>query len=170
MPWLGNESFLSQPTLEPVFLLDDDISYRFAPALSSATGNDIRSIRCVWEARGGLINPVLDEEIIRYLGEIARDKGVWITADWDARTAHAKLIMAEQISVLWLQEPKGRGLRGLQELQLLSLVIENVYDMVAKASSPVYLCTYMNGRRPRLERLAGTLHDSKLKWERVPLQ
>ena len=169
MPWLGNKGFLSQPTLELVFLLDDDISYRFAPALSSATGNDIKSVRCVWEGRDRFINPVLDDEIIRHLGRIARDKGVWITADWDARTAHAKLIMAEQISVLWLHEPKGTGLRGLQQLQLLSLVIEKVYDLVAKASSPVYLCTYMNGQRPRLERLAGTLYDSKLKWERVPL-
>jgi hypothetical protein len=170
MPLLGNEGFLSQPTLEPVFLLDDDISYRFAPALSSATGNDIKSVRCVWDDRDRFINPVQDEEIITYLGEIARDKGVWITADWDARIAHAKLIMAEQISVLWLHEPKGKALRGLQELQLLSLVVENVYTLVANSNSPVYLRTHMNGHRPRLDRLAGTLYDSKLNWVRVPLK
>ena len=168
MPLLGNEG-LSQPTLEPVFLLDDDISYRFAPALSHATGYDIRSVHCVWNDRARLIDPVLDEEIIPYLGELAREKGVWITADWDSRIAHAKLIMAEQISVLWVHEPKGKALRGLQELQLLSQVIEHVFALVATASSPVYLHTYLNVTRPRLERLAGTLYDSKLKWERVPL-
>ena len=165
---LGNEG-LSQPTLEPVFLLDDDISYRFAPALSHATGYDIRSVRCVWNDRDRFIDPVLDEEIIPYLGELARGKGIWITADWDSRIAHAKLIMAEQISVLWVHEPKSKALRGLQELQLLSLVIEHVYNLVATASSPVYLRTYLHGHRPRLDRLAGTLYDSKLKWERVPL-
>lgn len=169
MPLLGNEGFFLQPTLEPVFLLDENISYRFAPALANATGNDIKSVRCVWKDRDRLINAVRDEEIIRYLGEVARGKGVWITADWDARTAHAQLIMAERISVLWLHEPKGKGLRGIQELQLLSLVIEHVYDLVATASSPVYLHTYLHGYRPRLERLAGTLHDTKLKWEKVPL-
>ena len=136
MPLLGNEGFLLQPTLEPVLLLDDDISYRFATALSSATGNDIRSVRSVWEDRDRLFNPVQDEEIIRYLGEVAREKGVWITADWDSRNVHAKLIMAEQISVLWLHAPRGKALRGVQELQLLSLVVEKVYELVAGSRFP----------------------------------
>ena len=165
---LGNEG-LSQPNLEPVFLLDDDISYRFAPALSHATGYEIRSVQCVWNDRDRFINPVQDEEIIPYLGELAREKGIWITADWDSRTAHAKLIMAENISVLWVHAPKGKALRGLQELQLLSQVIEHVYALVAAARSPVYLRTYLNVTRPRLDRLAGTWYDSKLNWERVPL-
>ena len=168
MPLLGNKG-LSQPTLEPVFLLDDNISYRFAEALSIATGYDIRTVRYEWEHRDPFTNPVQDEEIIPYLGSVARHKAVWITSDWDARIAHARLIMAEHISVLWLHESKSRLLRGLQELQLLSLVIEHVYAQVAPARSPVYLRTYLNGHRPRLERLAGTLHDSKLNWRKVLL-
>ena len=160
---------MSQPTLEPVFLLDDDISYRFAPALSHATGYNIKSVQCVWNDRDRFIDPVKDEEIIPYLGGLARENGVWITADWSSRTAHAKLIMAEQISVLWVHEPKRKALRGLQELQLLSQVIEHVFALVAAANSPVYLHTYLNVYRPRLERLAGTLYDARLVWKRVPL-
>ena len=168
MPLIGNEG-LSQPTLEPVFLLDDNLSYRFAEALSVATGYDIRTVRHEWEHRDPFTNPVQDEEIIPYLGDVAGHKAVWITSDWDSRNAHARLIMAAQISVLWLHEPKGKALRGLQELQLLSLVIERVYDLVATASSPVYLRTHFNVHRPRLDQLAGTLYDSKLDWRRVSL-
>ncbi len=56
-----------------------------------------------------------------------------------------------------------------QELQLLSLVVEQVYELVAGSRSPVYLRVYFNVRRPHLDRLVGTLYDSKLNWRTVPL-
>ena len=122
----------------------------------------------MWNDRDRFIDPVQDEEIISYSGGLAREKGIWITADWNSRIAHSKLIMAEQIPGLWVYESKGKALRGLQELQLLSLVTEHVYGIVAIASPPVYLHTYLHEHRPRLERLAGTLYGSKLNLGKSP--
>lgn len=160
---------MPQLSLDPIFLLDDSLSYRFAEALAAATGYDVRTIRSEWPKRDPFVNPVQDEEIIPHLGPLARHRGIWITCDKDAQKAHAKLLMASQISVLWVYQPKRAPLKGLQELQLLSLVIERVYALIAQAQAPMYLKTYMNVQRPRLERLAGTLNDKRLLWERIKL-
>lgn len=163
----GNESS-PQISLEPVFLLDDNLSYHFAPALN-AVGFNVTSVREKWPDRDIRSNPVLDEEIIPYLGSLGRERSVWVTSDWDAHKAHARMILAEKISVLWLNEPTGKSLTGLRELQLLTRIINTVNGLLASTEVPIYLRAYMNGLRPKMDRLAGTLLDPILRWDKVTL-
>ena len=92
-----------------------------------------------------------------------------MTSDWDARKAHARMILAEQISVLWLNEPTGKSLTGLRELQLLTRIISTVNGLLASTTGPIYLRAYMNGLRPKLDSLAGTLLDPTLHWNKIIL-
>ena len=157
-----------QISLAPILLLDDNISYQSAPGLS-AVGFEVTSVRGRWPDRDTKINPVQDDEIITYLGSLGRERAAWVTSDWDAHKAHARMILAEKISVLWLNEPTGKSLTALKELQLLSRIISDVNGLLASATAPIYLRAYLNGLRPRLDSLAGTLFDARLKWQRVIL-
>ncbi len=159
---------MSQLNLEPLFLLDDNLSYRFAPALL-ATGYDVRSVRSEWPSRDPFTNPVEDEEIIQYLGEIGRHRAIWVTAEEKPLKVHATVLLAEKISVLQISETSSTPLTGLNQLRLLASVIANSYRSVAQARSPVYMKASYNGRRPRFEILQGSLHDTKLVWKRSPL-
>ena len=166
---LSGRNDSSQLSLEPFFLLDDCISYYFGPALA-AVGFRVTTVRQEWPDRDPMTHPVLDaSEIIPYLGAVGEHRAVWVTSDWDAQKAHARMITAERISVLWLNEPKGKSLTGLRELQLLSLIMPDVHPIIARATTPTYLRAYLSGRRPKLDQLAGTLFDAKLNWRKVSL-
>jgi hypothetical protein len=47
---------------------------------------------------------VEDPEIIEWLGKNGEHYAVWITEDWEATKLHAKLIVANKISVWWIRE------------------------------------------------------------------
>lgn len=168
MPSIGKDDF-SQLSLDPFFLLDDNISYQFGPALA-AVGFRVSTIRQEWPNRNPFIDPVRDEdEIIPFLGSKGKHRAVWVTSDWEAHKAHARMIRAQNISVLWLNEPTGRSLTGLQELQLLSRILPDVNRIVTETTQPIYLRAFFNVRRPRLDQLVGTLFDAKLHWKRIVL-
>jgi len=139
------------------------LSYKFADILVSV-GYKVTSVREAFPGK----ERVPDEEIIDWLGKHGRQNAVWITADEEAQKVHAKLILAKNISVLWIWRPKG-GLTGLQELQLLSLIIEHVTALVAATRNPIYLRASLHGRRPKLERIVSPLTSRKLVFKRIPL-
>ena len=150
--------------LEPFFLLDCTTSFSFAPALSAA-GFNVTSVRAEFGR-----DRVDDEEIILHLARVGRYRSVWVTGDEDAQRAHAKLILGSAISVIWMHEPRGKSLTGLQELLLLTLVIRDANRLIAPARRPIYLRASLNGRRPKLERLVNSLLDKKLFWRRVIIE
>ena len=160
--WSG-KSALSQLSLDPFYLIDHNLSPSFAPVFT-ALGYKVTSVK---ESFPNHVR-VPDEEIIDWLAARGRQNAVWVTADEDAKKTHAKLILARGISVMWVFRPK-KGLSGLQELQLLSLVIEHVTDLVAATTNPIYLQASMNSRRPKLERLISDLSAPKLVFQRIPL-
>ena len=131
----------------------------------TAVGYNVTSVTDTFPGR----NKVPDEEIIYWLGERGRQNAVWVTADVDAKRVHAKLILAANISVLCIFRPKKKGMTGLQELQLLSLVKEHVNALIAASQAPIYLQASLNGRRPKLERLVSPLTAPKLIFQRIPL-
>lgn len=155
---------MSQLSLEPLYLIDENLSPSLAPVFA-AVGYKVTSVKQAFSGRSG----VSDEEIIRWLSERGRQNAVWVTADEDARRVHEKLIHAANISVLWILRPRRRGLTGLQELQLLSLVIEKVTATVAEAQHPVYLRASLNVRRPKLEQLVRPLTSSRLEFRGIRL-
>ena len=114
-------------------------------------------------------NKVPDEELIPWLSSKAGKNGVWITADEDAQKTHAKLILQEGISTIWIFRPK-KGLSALQELQLVSYVIEKVEELVLKADQPLHFRASFNVMKPTLKRLSNTLMDKILDWKNVSLE
>ena len=154
---------MSQLSLDPFYLIDHNLSPSYAPVFT-ALGYKVTSVRESFPRR----IRVPDEEIIDWLAARGRQNAVWVTADEDAKKTHAKLILARNISVMWIFRPK-KGLSGLQELQLLSLVIEHVTVLVAGTANPIYLQASLNGRRPKLEQLISDLAAPKLVFHRIPL-
>lgn len=119
------------------------------------------------EAFGGR-RKVKDEEIIPWLGKHGQHYAVWITQDIESAKTHAKLILAHNISILWIRSSrKKHELAGLQELQLLSLVIEHVTHLVSSSSTPIYLWASLSGRRPRLDKLISPLTSLKLEFKHI---
>ncbi|MCH7745962.1 MAG: DUF5615 family PIN-like protein, partial [Chloroflexi bacterium] len=102
----------------PFFLIDHNLSHKLAQAFTDV-GFDAMSVRGAFPDR----STVPDKEIIEWLSSSGQHNSIWVTADDDAQKAHAKLIMASNISVLWVNRPR-RGLSVLEELQLLSFVIQ----------------------------------------------
>ena len=126
------------------------------------------NISCVTEQFPGR-STVPDEEIIQWLSSRTGKDGVWITADEDAQKTHAKLILQEGISSLWIFRSR-KGLSALQELQLVAFVIKKVEELVIASEHPVHFRASFNGERPRLMRLNNTIMDEKPDWRNVPLR
>jgi hypothetical protein len=151
-------------TIVPLYLLDELLSYKFAPVFQSLGFN----MTCVEDEFGR--RGVDDPDIIKRLGTHNPPcHAVWITEDWEATKLHAKTILTNQISVWWIREGKHSSLTGIQELQLISLVIELVSDTVCSSKTPTYLKASLLGRRPHLFRLKSHLMSPRLDWERIPL-
>ncbi|MFC1913053.1 hypothetical protein ACFLX7_02520 [Chloroflexota bacterium] len=150
---------------KPLYLLDEHLSYKFAPVFQSL-GYNMTSVEDVWHGRKNVEDP----EIIPWLGENGEHHAVWITEDWEATKLHAKLIVSNKISVWWIREEKHIGLTGLQELQLISLIIQFVTDIILVSKSPTYLKASLIGRRPKLERMTCHLLSPKLTWGKVKLE
>lgn len=94
---------------------------------------------------------------------------MWITADEDAQKTHAKLILQEGISTVWIFRPR-KGLSALQELQLVSFVIEKVEELVFESDHPLHFRASFNGMKPKLQFLNNTLMDRNLDWKNVSLE
>lgn len=161
---LGGKSALSQLSLQPLFLIDHNLSHIFAKAFVSV-GFNVTSVTDAFPGRRSVDDP----EIISLLAQQGRQRAVWITADDDAQKVHAKYIIAKGISVLWVYRPPKTGLTGLQELQLLSLIIGKVATLVSVAHSPIYLKASLNVMKPKLEKLTSSLTSRKLIFKRIPL-
>ena len=153
-----------QLRLSPLFIIDHNLSYALADALS-ACGFDVTSVKAVFPNKV----KVEDEEIIDRLEEQGRECSVWITADEKSQKAHAKYISAKGISVLWVVRPK-KGLSTLKALQLLSLIIEPLAQLISSTKQPLYLRTSISGKRVKLERLITPLSDKKLRFKKIPQQ
>ncbi len=160
---LGGNNALSQLKLgQPFYLIDENLSHLYARVFE-ALGFNITSVR---EAFGGR-RKVKDQELIPWLGKHRQHHAVWITQDVEASKTHAKLILAHNISVLWIRSRKKQELTGLQELQLLSLVIKHVTYLVSSANAPIYLWASLSGRRPKLDKLISPLTSKKLEFNRI---
>lgn len=154
---------MSQLNLEPLFLIDENLS----PALARTfrdVGFNVTSVSEAFHGRG----QVSDVEIIEWLGQQGRQNAVWVTADDNAQKAHAKLILASRISVLWILRPHA-GLTALQELILLSLIINDVNAWVLSSTAPVYFRASLNVRRPKLEQIISPLTSRRLEFKRIQL-
>ncbi len=157
----------------PLYLLDANISYRFAVPFK-ALGYDMTSVADVC-LKGQLRlqgkKSAQDPDIIEWMGgqqTIHGRRGVWITADWEASKVHAKLILANSICVFWICDPRNHALQAIQELQVLVMLIEQADDILTKATCPIYLRGTMDpNRKTKLWKLASHLMAPKLKWERV---
>ena len=146
------------------------MSRNAAPKVSLATGYPITTVWNEWSGRDLSVNPLNDAEIIPYLGGKAGHRAVWINQDWNASSQHRDLLVSHRISVLWLRGPGGRQFSLLEQSPVLIAVLATAHRLVAGSSEPVYLTRYDpdGGLQPILERLAGTLQDSPLRWQRVP--
>lgn len=154
----------SQLRMIPFYIVDENLSPTIAKALS-ACGFDITCVQEVFPNRTG----VEDTEIIEWLSKHGRQKSVWITADQSAAKVHAKFLLAKQNSVLWIFRPKA-GLSKLQELQLLSLIIEHVTELMSNTNIPLYLrAELLTGKKAKLEKLFSSLKDRHLDFRRIPL-
>lgn len=163
MPKIGRRASQKRRESTPLFLIDNNLSYKLAQALRDV-GFDCTSVKAEFP---DLENASDEGDIIPWLSTEAGYNGVWVTADEEAQRVHAKIILAKIISVLWIQRPK-RGLSALQELQLLSYVILPVNTIVASATQPVYFKASFNAMRPKLEQMTSSLYDKKLQWKRIP--
>jgi hypothetical protein len=162
-----------QPSIsEPFVLLDESLSRHIALEVSATTGCPIVTVWDEWRERDLSVERLPDEEIIPHLGAKAGQRAVWITQDWNALRDHRRLIAAHGISVLWLRGPGGRNFLREEQPSVLIAVLETVRRLVIDSNSPIYLRARFNpdgGSRPILERLQGTLLDTPLLWQRVPL-
>ena len=155
-----------QPDHAPLFLLDENLPPAFAPVFS-AIGFNMTSVSQAFLGR----RSVPDEEIIAWLGvneEEARCS-VWVTTDQRARRMHGARIMQTGISVLWIERPSRRGLSSLQELQLLSLILDDVQAILVSSGQPVYLLASLVGRRAKLQQVVGNLAARKLELQTIRL-
>ena len=96
---------MTPPVPEPFFLLDESLSSGIVAEVSRVTGHAITTIWDEWPGRDLSVNRLLDEEIIRNLGDRASHRAVWITGDRKAFGNHGALIHCHHISVLWLRGP-----------------------------------------------------------------
>ena len=156
----------------PLYLLDENISYKFAIPFK-ALGYDMTSVEEVWPNQHLLAlgkKSVEDPEIIAWRGKQQTDfgfNGVWITDDWDASKLHAKLILANSICVFWVCDPLNHSLRAIQQLQVITMLIEYIDDIFQKATSPKYLMGTIDGRKTRLWALKCHLMSRRLEWGKV---
>ena len=149
---------------QPFYLIDENLSHLYAKVFE-ALGFNITNVREAFAGR----RKVKDEEIIPWLAKRGRHRAVWITQDIEASKTHAKLILAHSISILWIHSRKKHELTGLQELQLLSLVIEHVTRLVSSTNTPIYLWASLIGRRPKLDKLVSPLTSKKLEFKGIPI-
>lgn len=154
------------PEQAPLFLLDENLPPAFAPVFSTIGFNTTTVAEAFAHRRS-----VSDEEIIAWLSANVENprRSVWVSTDLRARIVHGARIVQAGISVLWIQHPSRKGLTSLQELQLLSLILEDVQTTVASSARPMYLIASLNGKRPKLEEVVGTLTDRKLQSRRLQL-
>ena len=142
------------------------------PEVSESTGYPIATVWDEWLGRNLSVNNISDQEIIPHLGANAGYRAVWITADWGARRTHEDLLIAQQISVLWLRGRRRRNPTLPEQTRMLIAVLETAHRLVAESDSPVYLRVRFSPddvSQTILERLAGTLRDAPLQWQLVPL-
>ena len=157
---------MAQPERGPLYLLDENLPPAFAPVFS-AIGFKMTSVSQAFLER----RSVPDEEIIAWLGvnEDEARYSVWVTTDHRARRMHGPRIMQAGISVLWIERPPRKGLTSLQELQLLSLILNDVQTIVASSSQPVYLLASLVGRRAKLQQVVGGLMARRLELQSIKL-
>lgn len=163
---------MSKMAQKPLYLLDENISNKFAIPFK-ALGYDMTSVQDVFP-KEKLIQlnkrSAEDEDIIEWLGCQQKDyglRGVWITDDWDAHKAHAKLILAHAICVFWICDPLYKALRAIQQLQVITMLIENIDSIFRDIDKPKYLMGTMDNRKIRLYILSCNLMAKKLQWKKV---
>jgi hypothetical protein len=156
----------------PLYLLDENISYKFVVPFK-ALRYETTSVEDVWPKQKLYLQgkkSVDDPEIIEWLGTQQSNYGfnsVWITDDWDASKLHAKLILANSISVFWVCDPLNKALRAIEQLQVITMLIEYVHTIIQNAASPCYLKGTIDNRKVRLWTLNCHILDTKLIWKKV---
>lgn len=169
---LNGKNALKVITGRPLYLLDENISYKFVVPFK-ALGYDMTSVEEVFpKSQLALLGKksAEDPDIIEWIGQQQTNyglKGVWITDDWEASKLHAKLILAHSICVFWVCDPLNNALRAIQQLQVLAMLIEQADTIFRTANSPKYLKGTMDGRKIRLWTLASHLMAPKLEWKKV---
>ena len=170
MPWIGSGD-LTQTVPEPFFLLDESLSSGIVEEASRITGHAIATVWEEWQGRDSSVSPLLDQEIVRHLGDKAGHRAVWITGDRRALGEHGHLIDDHRISVIWLRGPGRRPLEPREQLRMLCAVLDKVSSLIGQSSVPVYLRVRLDpndGYQPYLEKLQGTVLDRPLEWQRIP--
>ena len=93
-----------------------------------------------------------DPDIIEWISKQQIDygfKGVWITDDWESSKIHAKLILAHAISVFWICDPRNHALKAIQQLQVITMLIEQIDIAIKEDVSPTYLKGTIDSRKMR---------------------
>lgn len=163
---------MTQRVPEPFFLLDESLSSGIVEEVTRITGHAIATVWEEWPGRDSSTSPLLDEEIVRHLGDKAGYRAVWITGDRKAFGEHGHLIDDQRISVIWLRGPGRRPLEPREQLLLLCAVLDKVRSLIYQSSIPVYLRVRLDPNdnlQPLLEQLQGTVLDRPLVWQRIPL-
>lgn len=157
---------------KPLYLLDENISYKFAIPFK-ALGYDMTSVHEEFSKEKLLLlgkKSAEDPDIIGWIGQQQLDydfKGVWITGDWEAHKLHAKLILAHSICVFWICDPLNHALKAIQQLQVLTMLIEHIDTIFDTTTSPKYLKGTIENRKTKLYELNCYLMDKKLDWKKV---
>ena len=71
---------------------------------------------------------------------------------------------------MWLRGPDGRNFSRQEQALLLIRIIGTARRLVLESDGPVYLRAGLGADKQQfLERLQGSLQDTPMAWERVPL-
>lgn len=166
----GNNS-LKVSTKKPLYLLDENISNKFIIPFQ-ALGYNMTSVNDEFpkaKLREVGKKSAEDPDIINWLSsqqELQGCKSVWITDDWKAHKAHAKIILASFISVFWICDPLHNALRAIQQLQVLTMMIEHIDNIIQKSDGPKYLKGTNDNGKIKLWLLSSHLLAKKLEWKK----
>lgn len=148
-PFDGSNGSLMPWPPEVRFYLDECFPEQIAVALSTV-GYPI-----TWPSAHGKTG-AKDPDLIPWLAE---QRYAWVTRDDAARRAHAPLIRKSRLSVLWVRGVERT--RGSVEKNvsmhdvhlMLTTKLTEFAERVASARSPRHAMVYLNGDRPKLDRV-----------------
>ncbi len=134
-----------QPPDEPTLWIDNSLSPLAAKALrevgyNTVVQNDFPEFR-------DLAQVLDDEHIIPWCG--AHD-AIWVHADDNARTEHAKQLTTEHVRTIWLYFPPGFRASSKEQLRMLAYSVPDILeDLCADEPTWRHYEIRPNGRRIR---------------------
>jgi len=93
---------------------------------------------------------ITDPILIQWLG---LQRGIWVTADENARRKHATEINNAGIHVLWVRRDRNMGMSKREQLLLILWVIDDILETAGASRAPAQFLAYFSGKRPKWEKL-----------------